>query len=317
MIHEYAVDPAFLLDIVDQTMLCNLLINGLAVGKPCVTAGYPNDLGGKAYTLAKAQLDAARDPRAIARWQTRLKLVTDLASRLTRTTTTRHDAVPWGQNFAPEHQRFPFEGILSSKSPARGEPCQNLDWLRAPTCPLLTCPSSDCVPRNAQSLNEILLPLLQNSAAITFVDPYFFPNKRFREPYGLHLASIAASSHVRVQGSRTVTIICAVDTGKAACSAIEFKRSCEEILPSWLPEGLTLNIYRIKSIPGKQEVHNRYILSDIGGVSFGHGTDRSDNDSYDDINLLSAPQFSRWKAAYTPGSPHFDWSEPPVAITRP
>jgi len=88
-------------------------------------------------------------------------------------------------------------------------------------------------------------------------------------------------------------------------------------LPSWLPEGLTLNIYRIKKIPGKQEVHNRYILSDIGGVSFGHGTDRSGNDSYDDINLLSARQFLHWDAVYKPNSPHFNWSEPPVTITSP
>lgn len=317
MIHEYAIDPAFLLNIVDQATLCERLIHGLAIGKPCVAAGYPNDLGDNAHALAKAQLDAARDPKAIARCQTRLKQVTDLASRLTHTTTKRHDAVPWEQNFAPEHQRFPFAGILSPKPSVSGEPCRNLDWLRTPACPLWTCPSSDCVSRNAQALNEILLPLLQNAAVMTFVDPYFFPNKRFGEPYKLHIASIAAASHVRVQGSRALTLVCAVDTGKTACPAAEFKHSCEGILPSWLPKGLTLNIYRIKSFPGKQEVHNRYILTDIGGVSFGHGTDRSDNDSYDDINLLSARQFSHWKAAYTPGSSHFDWSEPPVTIIRP
>ena len=317
MIHEYAIDPAFLLDLANQAALSESLIRALAVGTPCITAGYPNNLGADARARAKSQRDAAREPKAIARCQDRLVRVTELAAKLTRTTTTRHNAVPWGQDFAPEHHRFPFAGILSSKLPVNGEPCRNLDWLRTPACHLLTCQTNDCVLRTAQAMNEILLPLLQNAAKITFVDPYFFPNERFRDPYRLHLASIAVSSHVRVQGARTVTIVCAADTGRTACPATEFKHSCEGVLPSWLPEGLTLNIYRIKNIPGKQEVHNRYILSDIGGVSFGHGTDRSDNDSYDDINLLSAPQFSRWKAAYTPGSPHFDWSEPPVAITRP
>ena len=63
-----------------------------------------------------------------------------------------------------------------------------------------------------------------------------------------------------------------------------------------------------------QEIHNRYILTDIGGVIFGHGTDCSSNDSYDNISLLDAHSLAHWKNAYTPGSSAFAWSEPPVII---
>jgi hypothetical protein len=63
-----------------------------------------------------------------------------------------------------------------------------------------------------------------------------------------------------------------------------------------------------------QEIHNRYILTDIGGVIFGHGTDCSPNDSCDNISLLDPRSLAYWKNAYRPDSLAFDWSEPPVII---
>lgn len=169
--------------------------------------------------------------------------------------------------------------------------------------------------RGAQSLNHALTPLLQNASGVTFIDPYFFIEDRFTEAYKLYFATIAQANHVRSKAERTITIVCAMNTGKNYCVADEFKNCCEGTLPALLPKGLRLTIHRIKNLPHSQEIHNRYILTDIGGVMLGHGTDRSVNASHDNISLLDSISLTHWKNAYTPNSSAFDWSEPPVIIT--
>ena len=317
MIHEYAIDPAFLLELANQSQTSTHLCRALALGSACITAGYPDNIGSLAYSQAKQELDSAKDPRHIAKCQVKLQKVTELAEKLTRTTTKRFNCKSWNQNFADEHTRFRFAGILSKNPPAPDLPNRNLDWLHSLDCDLFTCPQSRFVLRKADDMNLVLLPLLQNAAQIRFVDPYFFTTDQYKAPYSKYFESIAAASHVRSPGMREISIVCVENTRKNTCPASEFKKSCENILPSWMPKNITLKIHRIKQIPCGQEVHNRYIITDIGAVSFGHGTDASPNISYDDIRLLEAPQLAHWKAAYTPGSVHFDWSEPPVVITNP
>ena len=315
MIHEYAVDPAFLLELVDKQDLASSFCRALKIGSASITAGYPEDVGSKARKLALIEQESATDPKHKAKWQERVKLITELAAECTRTTTKRYNATPWDQSFADEHSRFPFEGILSTKAPGGALlPHRNFDWLRTRDCHLLACPTSCLVRRNAQDLNNALAPLLRNASTIIFVDPYFFTNERFQKPYELYFRTIAEANCVRTEAERTITIICAVDTGRNSCPEGEFRNGCEGVLPALTPKGLKANVYRIKPLQGTQEIHNRYILTDIGGVIFGHGTDCSSNDSRDNISLLDPRSLAHWKNAYTPGSLAFDWSEPPVII---
>lgn len=315
MIHEYAVDPAFLLELVDKQDLASSLCRALTIGSGCITAGYPEDIGAKARELALLQQESATDPRHRAKWQERIKQITELAAECTRTTTKRRNAVPWAQSFTGEHGRFPFEGILSARAPDSASlPHRNFDWLRMRDCHLFACPGSRLVHRSAQNLNDALAPLLRNASTITFVDPYFFIEERFSQTYKLYFETIAQANHVRAEAERTITIVCAVNTGKNSCTADEFRNGCEGILPALLPNRLNLMIYRIRNLPSAQEIHNRYILTDIGGVILGHGTDSSPSASHDNMALLDPISLTHWKSAYTPGSSFFDWSEPPVTI---
>ena len=54
---------------------------------------------------------------------------------------------------------------------------------------------------------------------------------------------------------------------------------------------------------GGEQLHNRYILSDLGGVSFGYGLDEGDEGETDDITLMDKDQHQhRW----------FQYSENPL-----
>ena len=61
---------------------------------------------------------------------------------------------------------------------------------------------------------------------------------------------------------------------------------------SW---SLTLTVYRWKEREGGEKLHNRYILTGIGGVSFSTGLDEGDLGQTDDVSRLSADTYSqRW-----------------------
>ncbi len=321
MIHEYAMDPEFLLELAGQKFVANTVLREFGVGRPCVLAGYPETWAASARALVQEELARAKEPKKIAKLQETIKQVSELAADFAgpnKKRTKRHGAAEWAGSFAEEHRRFPFAGILSGKGGNTAElPIRDMDWLRSSDCPLFLSGRGAPVQRTERGLYEALRPFLQNAGTLTFVDPYFFPEDRYKKPYRLYFEAISKSNHVRAKGGRReLLIVCAAETdSKNPVSPGDFAKVCNARLPEWLPDGLALRLHRIKRREGGQEIHNRYILADIGGVSLGHGTDVSRNPgaaSYDDISLLDETQWSRWRLAYAPGSPFFDWSEPPV-----
>src|SRR6266542_3517147 len=52
-----------------------------------------------------------------------------------------------------------------------------------------------------------------------------------------------------------------------------FESECRERLPGCIPGGLVLLICRLRGRAGRETPHNRFILTDIGGVAFARGLD--------------------------------------------
>jgi hypothetical protein len=87
----------------------------------------------------------------------------------------------------------------------------------------------------------------------------------------------------------------------------DFERQCKEKLPQIIPAVLSLRIIRWKKRPRGQELHNRLILTDIGGVTFGHGLDESnDHESDDQISRLDEESYLNWWKKYASHTSAFD-----------
>lgn len=85
-------------------------------------------------------------------------------------------------------------------------------------------------------------------------------------------------------------------------------------MPSIIPKGLSIRIVRWKERQGGEALHNRYILTDIGGVLFAHGLDRGKEGQQDDVFLMELDQYLlRWQQ-YAGVSPAFDMADPPISI---
>jgi hypothetical protein len=74
-----------------------------------------------------------------------------------------------------------------------------------------------------------------------------------------------------------------------------FEESCHAQLPRCLPGGSDLAVLRLSAKPQGQGLHNRYVLTDVGGVIFGIGLDDGADGETDDLVLMDRVQYEiRW-----------------------
>lgn len=320
MIYEYALDPEFLIDIADKSELCMHLKHYFGYGNTCVIAGYPLNILKEANKIIDTKITLAHSDKQKASLQEKKKRLNDIWDSLSANCTKRLN-IPKGNNgLLSESNRLPFYSIITNNSIYSNLFPISIEHIRKATCSIYNHKRTLLVQRSSKKMLDAIRPLLRNASQFTFIDPYFYPeNKRFRSTYNLFFSEIASSNHVRVSGLRDIIIICAkgdeLDNSKRPfITHREFKDSCKNAFSENLLQDLRLTIYRIKS--KTQELHNRYILTDIGGILLGHGTDcsLSHPESFDDIALLEREHWAELNRQYTPKSLCFDWSEEPIVI---
>jgi hypothetical protein len=66
--------------------------------------------------------------------------------------------------------------------------------------------------------------------------------------------------------------------------------------------------------PDGEKLHNRYLLTNLGGVSVGIGLDEGPGTQFDDLNVLTREQYEkRWKQ-YCSDDPEFERPEGVLGI---
>lgn len=250
--------------------------------------------------------------------------VTELLRRLTipkmrRSGSAYNDQCTWLKNAEDENTRRRFHAILARDNP-RNNPqvMREDDVLEMEPPPLWRVPREIPVLRTAASMTKHLEPMLRCATRILFVDPHFRPSEpRWQNPLREFLNIIC-------DGSRQVTL--EYHTGDTISSNL-LQRDCQQHLPSLIPRDFTLTVFRWKNRDiGEEdigeELHNRYILTDIGGVDIPNGLDERDRGTID-ISRLS---FETWQqrledygyyhnpASSEPKSPSFDLEGRPIVI---
>ncbi len=137
---------------------------------------------------------------------------------------------------------------------------------------------------------DCVAPMLRCATRILFVDPYFRASKRnFRKPL---------EKFLQVVTPRALEITAELHTSASYKNAPPwdyFQEECKDKLPHILPADVRLTVYRWRNRVGGETLHNRYILTDIGGVSFSHGLDEGSLGTTDDVSRLSAGTYTkRW-----------------------
>ena len=149
-------------------------------------------------------------------------------------------------------------------------------------------------------------PMLRCSSEVIFVDPHFGPQEPRWRRYLPPLAAFLEEMIRHRPGGMPERI--EVHTAAENTESGFFQEECERRLPQHVPERMRVLVRRLRQKQGGEQLHNRYILSDLGGISFGYGLDEGDEGATDDLALMDGDQYERRWAQYD--------GEPPAAFEQ-
>ena len=305
MLHEYAVAPEVVATWVDRDE-GRYFIGKFGIGSPRIISRYPRKRWEK--QVWNAWQACGRDS------QLDRKRMEELIARLSHAMVQRLHAAwqpgrSWAENAVEEHRRVPFYAILAADNAMRNPSIlvagdvddENQRW---------NLPRSRTIPRRSHHIADVMRDMLRAAADLLFIDPYFTP---YRSEYLNVIGECARASRERrtVAGPRVRIFSAARDVGEERAY---FKTGCEQHLPPVLPLGQEVTICRLSNRPGGEKLHNRYILTEHGGVMFPAGLDEGKAGTTDDLALLEREPYNERWTQYAKNSPAFDRHEGEITV---
>ena len=211
----------------------------------------------------------------------------------------------WLENAEQENKRRQFHAILARNNPHNNRQvvCGEdvLPGMDLP--PLWRVPREIPVLRTAASMATHLEPMLRCAMHILFIDPHFRASEpKWRNPLKEFLKIIC-------DGSREITLEYHVSGSYDNAPSWDHFRNqeCNKYLPRLIPRGFRLTVRRWKNRKIGEELHNRYILTDIGGIGIPNGLDERDQGTVDIYRLsLETWQQRLEDYGYYKSAPAFD-----------
>lgn len=287
MIHAFAVEPE-LAATWGKREEFRYIVDKFGLGTPRVLLELP-----KFNAWRKAVFDAATRLDLSQQDQSRLtELIQRLGEHKHRRTDTAYNGLrPWLDNAEAEHARAAFAGILATQNP-RNCSAVHVGAHLDQTTTAWEVPTGATVLRTAAAITDVLAPMLTNCHAVHLIDPHFGPeNPRHQRV----LTAIAARTT-----APAVVVHCA-----SAAAASFFQQAADKLR---MRRGISVEYVRWREKSG-QRFHNRYVLTELGGVQFGDGLDDDNGkgaNQKDDVHLLSPSQYQRLWGAYVDSDGTFE-----------
>jgi len=304
MIHEYALEPE-LVATWGNRQVARYFVESFGLGQPRIVSRYPKRWTSLVWQAFRSDNDVQK---------TRL---TELLALLSERMVRRRNYAwkpesTWLENAQTEHVRVPFRAILARANPTGHPGTMTADDVNDST-PLWAAPRGVAIARSASQMAATVAAMLRIAEIIIFVDPYFKPGElKNRGPLAAFLYAVLDSrpldrpSRVEVHTSLKY---------EKAPSVGFFRSECQKRLPSCIPKGIRLAILVLRQRAGGEHLHNRYILTDVGGVVFGAGLDDGTEGETDDVTLMDRAQYERrWSQHSTDVTASFEVEDVPVEI---
>jgi hypothetical protein len=202
----------------------------------------------------------------------------------------------WLETAEREYDRRHFSAILASENP-RGHQAVLLGGHLDPTAARWVCPVGASPVRTPEALAAALSAMLLNCRAVHLVDPHFGPeNARHRKVLEALMDVLATQGLL----PDLVRVHC------SAKSELTFFEQEAAKMAARLPTGIVVEFVRWRQRAGGDRLHNRYVLTDLGGVALGIGLDAGEAGETDDLLLLPRVQYERRWAQYVVGDGAFE-----------
>jgi hypothetical protein len=290
VIYEYAIEPQLLSNWKDFRYFSEQF--GLSRGR--LISRYPKRWEKMVYESLTANACPPVEKAKIVEKLSRIK------DRMITRQSVWDPQKEWLPNAEEEHGRKPFRAILARGNP-RSQPFVLEGNDVEENHPLWKVEASQFVARTPQEIGTYIGPLLRISRHVLFVDPYFRAGHRdYRELFAtlFELAVCDKSSE-----PPRVEIFAST---KNDLGEVFFFDECRRCLTDLIPAGIQVKIGLWSQRIGGEEIHNRYILTDRGGVKFGNSLREGDAGTTDDVNLLSDEQHKLRLSQYAGPNYAFD-----------
>jgi len=294
MIKEFAVEPEA---IVSSYRDFSYIVEKFGVCEGRVISRFPKTWKRLVYEAAQARHQGKVEGKKI---EERLRRLPDeVLVAMSRPAGTGG----WIEVAIAEHQRQPFDYLIT-KAPqgiAEAVLVEDLDGEH----PCLQITREISIPREPEAMASACAFLVKTAKVIKIIDPHLdFSKSRFREPFK------AFMKHVRT--GTQIEIYRGMDDGGPTRDFL--RQNAERFLQTALPVGVHARIFLLPAGP----MHNRFLLTDLGGVKFGVGLDAAtDNAAPEDELSLMVPYVwqSRW-GHYSRGELLGEWDRAVTTIAE-
>lgn len=210
----------------------------------------------------------------------------------------------WLENAEREWARRPFAGIVASQNPRNHEGVLVPDQLGAGSSRWAR-ESGASPSRTPKAMALALSAMVTNCRQLHLVDPHFGPEN------ARHRMVLEALMGVVADNGLTLDVVRVHCSEK---STLEFFEREAAKMAARLPSGVPVEFVRWRQKAGGDKLHNRYVLTDIGGVSLGVGLDAGGAGETDDLLLLPRTQYAlRW-GQYVEENGSFECADCPAAV---
>ena len=301
MIYEYAIEPALAVAWAKNQSEFEYYYEKFGLGQSKIMSEFPKF---KNWRKQFKQAAAGAQDFELQRITALFNLFVE--RRVIREGFTYDGTISWLENAEAENDRCPFKAILSTENPRKHKSVLSQASIKSSN--LWKTEEQDYCPRMSENMAQLVLPILSNCSRLYLIDPHFGPeNSRHRRPIEAFLKYMANNRF----GKPFPDCIEIHTSDKAAFEF--FKDTCQEKLPALIPSDYRVKLKRWIARPGGEKFHQRFILSDIGGVEVDPGLDDGNEGESFKVMLLKRKMFEKhWQDFIA--APAFDLAEAPLEI---
>ncbi len=288
LFHEYALDPRLLNNWSDFRYFADAF--GWSKGR--LISHYPK----RWKSLVYDQLGNC-SPVEKLKIVERLKIIDE--RMLKRSKSEWNPAQPdWLINAELEHEERPFHRLIAKENP-RANPDVLIGADLDESEDAWRLKNVIEVNRVALTMASAVKDLLRTARSICLIDPHFAPEMP------RYIRTLSSFINAAFDG-RTVDL--QRFEYHLECKATEafFQAQCLDNVVPIIPPDLEIDFLRWVVKPCGESLHDRFILTDLGGVRFTVGLDDGNKNAFTGIEILPDESYAKYVQDYLSNNPAFD-----------
>lgn len=208
--------------------------------------------------------------------------------------------ITWLENAEAQRGDNRFDGIVARDNP-RSHQAVILSHDAGDTTPLFCCPGDLHVPRRSAEMAASVQLLLRRADAVRFIDPHFGGlEERFLRVLRAMLQFVTPG-HDQPRRLEYHLARKSLDLDRD-----EFERRLRKKLHAAIPPQSVLKFLLWEKRPGGEMLHDRYVLSERGGVDFSVGLDEGEPGQHTKVSRLDRSAYERVWRDYSIETAAFD-----------